>query len=241
MSARFWSRRVARYDWGAIGGALDADGWALLPSLLDGPQCAALAAGYQDPALFRSRVLMARHGYGRGQYQYYAYPLPDPVAALRQALYGPLARIANGWHAALRPSPRFPLFPARHAAFLARCHQAGQCRPTPLLLQYKSGDYNCLHQDIYGEQLFPLQVVVLLSRPGIDFEGGELVLTEQRPRRQSRVEVLPLRQGDAAVFPVAARPVAGAAGAYQVRMRHGVSRLRAGLRHNLGLIFHDAA
>ena len=187
--------------------------------------------------MFRSRVVMGRHGFGRGEYQYFAYPLPDVVAGLREALYKPLAALANRWNATLGIEARYP---ATHAAYRARCHAAGQTRPTPLLLRYGEGDYNCLHQDLYGDEVFPLQVVVLLSAPGRDFTGGEFVLTEQRPRLQSRVEVVPLGQGDAVIFPVNQRPVQGARGPYRVTLRHGVSRVRAGRRHTLGIIFHDA-
>jgi hypothetical protein len=225
-------------DWPRIEADLDDHGWAVIERLLSPAQCRALAALYPVDPLFRSRVIMARHGFGRGEYRYLAYPLPEPVARLRAALYPPLAAIANRWHAALGSGGWFP---ADHAAFLARCHAAGQTRPTPLLLQYLPGDYNCLHQDLYGEHVFPLQVAVLLSAPGSDFTGGELVLTEQRPRQQSRVEVVPVRQGDAAVLPVRHRPVQGARGCYRVALRHGVSRLRSGRRHALGVIFHDAA
>jgi hypothetical protein len=225
-------------DWDGVGAELDHYGCAVLPALLDPEQCAALAAGYGNDALFRSRVVMERHGFGRGEYRYYAYPLPEELARLRSALYPPLARIANRWQAALGLDERYP---AEHAAYLARCHAAGQTRPTPLLLQYGAGDYNCLHQDLYGEHVFPLQVAVLLSRPWDDFSGGEFVLTEQRPRMQSRAEVVPLYQGDAVVFPVHTRPVNGSRGIYRVNMRHGVSRVRSGHRHTLGIIFHDAA
>jgi hypothetical protein len=225
-------------DWDRAGAELDAYGCAVLPALLDPQMCAVLAAGYEDDALFRSRVVMERHGFGRGEYRYYAYPLPEQLAQLRSALYPPLARIANHWQAALGLEERYP---PEHAQYLARCHAAGQTRPTPLLLQYGAGDYNCLHQDLYGEHVFPLQVAVLLSRPGKDFSGGEFVLTEQRPRMQSRAEVVPLAQGDAVVFPVHTRPVNGTRGIYRVNMRHGVSRVRSGHRHTLGIIFHDAA
>ena len=221
----------------ALATDLDARGWAILPGLLDPATCAAIAAGYDDPAQFRSQVVMARHGFGRGEYRYYRYPLPDPIAGLRTALYSSLVPIANRWHERLGIPTRFP---AEHADFLARCHDAGQARPTPLLLRYGPGDYNSLHQDLYGEHVFPLQLAVLLSRPGEDFAGGELVLTEQRPRMQSRVEVVPLGQGDAVVFAVNHRPVAGSRGDYRVAMRHGVSTLRSGRRHTLGIIFHDA-
>ena len=229
--------RVAAAAWPAIAATLDERGYAVMPQLLTPAECAALVAMYREPAHFRSRVVMARHGYGRGEYQYLAYPLPGLVADLRETLYPPLAAIANRWQATLRLDVRFP---PTHAEFLARCHDAGQRRPTPLLLQYGVGDYNCLHQDLYGEHVFPLQVAVLLSAPGRDFGGGEFVLTEQRPRLQSRVEVVALGQGDAVVFAVHQRPVQGSRGAYRVNMRHGVSRLTRGARHTLGLIFHDA-
>lgn len=225
-------------DWQHIEEDLNRHGCAVVPGLLDPGACLALAAQYEQPGRFRSRVVMERHGFGRGQYQYFAYPLPEAVAALRTALYAPLAAIANRWQAALGLEARFP---PEHAAFLARCHAAGQVRPTPLLLRYGEGDYNCLHQDLYGEHVFPLQLAVLLSRPQLDFTGGEFVLTEQRPRMQPRVEVVPLLQGDAVIFPVAQRPVNGVRGSYRVSMRHGVSRLRSGARHTLGVIFHDAS
>ena len=217
---------------------LDAQGAALIPGLLPPQACRELAALYSRDELFRSRVVMAHHGYGRGEYRYFGYPLPQPVGHLRTALYALLAPAANRWQEALGLAPRFP---PRHAEYIARCHAAGQQRPTPLLLQYGPGDYNCLHQDLYGEHVFPLQVVVLLSIPGRDFEGGEFVMTEQRPRLQSRPMVLPLRQGDAAVIAVQHRPVQGVRGVYRVNLRHGVSRVRSGQRHTLGLIFHDAA
>jgi uncharacterized protein len=193
---------------------------------------------YEDDKLFRNRVIMARHGYGQGEYRYFAYPLPDLVQKLRTAIYPDLARIANGWAQALGKDATYP--PA-HAEYLAECHAAGQTRPTPLLLRYGTGDFNCLHQDLYGAMMFPLQLAVLLSRPGEDFAGGEFVLVEQRPRQQSRAEVVPLRQGDAVVFAVNSRPVQGTRGSYRVNLRHGVSKLRAGHRHTLGIIFHDAA
>lgn len=232
------SERIDALDGSAIGAELDAQGSAVIPGLLAPPECAALAALYADDARFRSRVVMARHGFGRGEYKYFGYPLPDPVAALRSALYVRLAPIANRWHAAMGIDTRFP---ACHAAFIERCHAAGQCRPTPLLLQYREGDYNCLHQDLYGAQVFPLQVVILLSEPGRDFSGGEFVMTEQRPRMQSRAQVVPLRQGDAALIAVQHRPVQGTRGVYRVNLRHGVSRVRSGLRHTAGIVFHDAA
>jgi hypothetical protein len=229
--------KVAQLDWERIGSELDAYGCAVVSGLLTASECAGYARSYGDAALYRSRVVMERHGFGRGEYQYFAYPLPAPLEALRSALYQPLAQIANRWHAAMGIEQRFP---ARHAEFIARCHGAGQQRPTPLILQYREGDYNCLHQDLYGEHVFPLQVAVLLSRPGADFTGGEFVLTEQRPRMQSRAEVVGLEQGDAVIFPVHYRPVNGSRGVYRVNMRHGVSRLRSGARHTLGIIFHDA-
>ena len=225
-------------DWPAVAGALDAQGWAAVPELLDDTECNDIAALYDEGKVFRSRVVMARHGFGRGEYRYFAYPLPPIVQALRAGLYPHLAPIANGWHERLGVAARFP---AEHAAFLDRCHRAGQALPTPLLLRYGAGDYNCLHQDLYGEHVFPLQVAVLLSRPGEEFSGGQFVLAEQRPRMQSRIEVVPLFQGDAVVFAVNARPVRGARGDYRVKMRHGVSPLRGGRRHTLGVIFHDAA
>jgi hypothetical protein len=224
-------------DWRQVEQELDAHGCAVLTGLLADDECAALAASYDDDARFRSRIVMGAHGFGRGEYKYFDHPLPPVVAALRTALYPPLAEIANRWNAALGSEIRYP---ADHAGFLRRCHKAGQTRPTPLLLQYGAGDYNCLHQDLYGEHVFPLQVAVLLSEPGHDFTGGEFVLTEQRPRMQSRAEVVPLRQGDAVVFPVHHRPVQGSRGVYRVNLRHGVSRLRSGHRHTLGIIFHDA-
>jgi uncharacterized protein len=229
--------RVAALDWSAVAAALDAQGCAVVGPLLGADACAALVARYDEDARFRSRIVMARHGFGRGEYKYFAYPLPDEVAALRAALYPPLATIANRWNDAMGVATRYP---DEHAAFLARCHAAGQERPTPLLLRYGAGDFNCLHQDLYGEHVFPLQATLLLSRPGADFSGGEFVLTEQRPRMQSRAEVVPLSQGEAVVFPVHHRPVRGTRGIYRVNMRHGVSRLRAGRRHTLGVIFHDA-
>jgi hypothetical protein len=225
-------------DWDRVGAELDEVGCAVLPGLLDPERCAAYATAYGDEELYRSRVVMERHGFGRGEYRYFAYPLPAHLAMLRTALYPPLARIANRWQAVLGQDGHFPV---EHAAYLARCHAAGQEKPTPLLLRYGAGDYNCLHQDLYGEHVFPLQVAVLLSRPGVDFDGGEFVLTEQRPRMQSRAEVVPLAQGDAVVFPVSQRPVQGTRGVYRVNMRHGVSRIRRGSRHTLGIIFHDAA
>ncbi len=229
--------RAAGLDWTRIATELDAQGCAATGPLLSATECAALAAAYDDDALYRSRVVMARHGFGKGEYRYFAYPLPDPVAALRAACYPPLAAIANRWNAALSETIRFP---DELAAFLARCHKAGQRKPTPLVLRYGAGDYNCLHQDLYGEEVFPLQLAILLSAPGRDFTGGEFVLTEQRPRMQSRAEVVPLARGEGVIFPVHHRPVRGTRGVYRVNMRHGVSRLRSGSRHTLGIIFHDA-
>jgi hypothetical protein len=224
-------------DWAAIEAELDRTGAAVLRGLLSAAQCQALAALYDQDQGFRSRVIMARHGFGRGEYRYFANPLPLLVQHLREGLYSGLSPIANRWHERMGLAARFP---GDHAAFLRRCHEAGQTRPTPLLLRYNPGDFNCLHQDLYGEHVFPLQVAILLSQPGHDFEGGELVLTEQRPRMQSRAMVLPLAQGDAAVFAVNWRPVRGARGDYRVALRHGVSELRGGQRHTLGVIFHDA-
>jgi hypothetical protein len=229
--------RVAALDWQRTATDLDAQGCAVLPGLLAADECAALATLYEDDAKFRSRIVMGRHGFGRGEYKYFAYPLPEPIVSLRPALYAPLSRIANRWNEAMGIAIRYP---DDHAAFLKRCHEAGQTRPTPLLLRYETGDYNCLHQDLYGEHVFPLQVAILLSQPGEDFSGGEFVLTEQRPRMQSRVEVVPLRQGDAVAFAVHHRPVQGTRGVYRVNLRHGVSRLRSGRRHTVGVIFHDA-
>jgi hypothetical protein len=229
--------RVAALDWPQVERDLDAYGNATLEGLLTPEECAMLAGLYADEARFRSRVVMARHGFGRGEYQYFAYPLPELVAGLRAALYPPLAQVANRWNEALRIDVRYP---PDHASFLERCHRAGQERPTPLLLQYGPGDYNCLHQDLYGEHVFPLQVAILLAEPGRDFTGGEFVLAEQRPRLQSRPEVVPLRQGDAVAFAVHHRPVEGSRGSYRVTLRHGVSRIRSGHRHTLGIIFHDA-
>jgi len=229
--------RVEGLDWAQANSDLDAQGCAILNGLLSQDECRALAALYPDDAHFRSRVVMGRHGFGRGEYKYFCYPLPDPIAALRPALYARLVGTANRWNQAMGIDINYP---ARHDAFLKRCHDAGQVKPTPLLLQYEEGDYNCLHQDLYGEHVFPLQVAFLLSEPGRDFEGGEFVLTEQRPRMQSRAEVVRLTQGDAVAFAVHHRPVQGTRGSYRVNMRHGVSRLRSGRRHTLGVIFHDA-
>jgi len=227
-----------RVDWPAVEAHLDEHGWAICRRVLTAEACRAVAARYDESGTFRSHVVMARHGFGRGEYKYFAYPLPAPIAALRTEAYARLVPVANRWHAQLGLDASFP---PEHDAFLARCHAAGQVRPTPLLLQYGEGDFNALHQDLYGAHVFPLQLAVLLSRPGIDFDGGEFVLTEQRPRMQSRVHVVPLAQGDAVIFAVSHRPVTGARGPYRVTMRHGVSRLHRGRRHTLGIIFHDAS
>ena len=229
---------LASVAWPRVLAELDAQGAAVIPGLLDGAECRAMAARYQDADGFRSRVVMQRHGYGQGEYRYFDYPLPALVQQLRTAIYPRLVPLAHRWHERMGIEIRYP---AEHADYLARCHAAGQTRPTPLLLQYGTGDYNCLHQDLYGEQVFPLQVAVLLSQPGTDFTGGEFVLTEQRPRMQSRAEVVPLQQGDAVVFAVHHRPVLGSRGSYRVNLRHGVSRIRSGQRHTLGIIFHDAS
>jgi uncharacterized protein len=232
------AERVAAIDWARVSVDLDAEGSALIERLISPAECEALASLYPVEALFRSRVVMARHGFGRGEYKYFSYPLPGLVECLRSALYPRLAPIANRWYDAMGIDVRFP---DRHVDFIERCHAAGQQRPTPLLLQYGAGDYNCLHQDLYGEHVFPLQLTILLSEPGRDFEGGEFVMTEQRPRMQSRPQVVPLRQGDAVVFAVHQRPVQGTRGWYRVNLRHGVSRVRSGHRHTAGIIFHDAA
>lgn len=229
--------RVTGLDWERIASDLDDKGYAVVPRLLTRGDCADVIALYDGPAAFRKRVVMEKHGYGRGEYQYFAYPLPDLVAALRAAFYPHLVPIANRWHEAMGIDVRFP---DDHAAFLRRCHDAGQVRPTPLILKYGAGDYNRLHQDLYGEHVFPLQATVLLSKPGEDFSGGEFVLTEQRPRMQSRAEVVPLDRGDAVIFAVRHRPARGPRGYHRVALRHGVSPLRSGSRYTLGLIFHDA-
>jgi uncharacterized protein len=229
--------RLNNLPWERIEADLDIYGGAVLKHLLTPSEGAAVAAMYADDRAFRSRIVMARHGFGSGEYKYFSYPLPHLVESLRTELYPRLAPIANRWNEALRSEVRYP---TTHAQFLKRCHAAGQRRPTPLLLQYGEGDYNCLHQDLYGEHVFPLQVAVLLSEPGRDFEGGDFVLSEQRPRMQSRVEVIPLRQGDAVAFAVHHRPVQGTRGTYRVNLKHGVSRIRRGHRHTLGIILHDA-
>jgi len=229
--------RVDALDWGQIAAELDGQGCAVLPGLLTAPACEGIAGLSLDDGLFRSKVVMGRHGFGRGEYKYFSYPLPDLIAELRPALYAQLTATANRWNQTMGIDIRYP---ASHAAFIKRCHDAGQTRPTPLLLQYGEGDYNCLHQDLYGEHVFPIQVAILLSQPGRDFTGGEFVLTEQRPRMQSRPEVVPLTQGDAVAFAVHHRPVQGTRGPYRVNLRHGVSRIRSGHRHTVGVIFHDA-
>jgi hypothetical protein len=229
--------RLKGIDWPRVSADLDARGAAVIEGLLAPAACEALAALYTDAGRFRSRVVMARHGFGRGEYQYFRYPLPEPLGRLRAGLYPPLAALANRWSEAMGIDTRFP---HTHTRFLKRCHAAGQRRPTPLLLRYGAGDYNCLHQDLYGEHVFPLQLTILLSVPGRDFTGGEFVLTEQRPRMQSRAMVVPLAQGDAVAFAVRHRPVRGTRGAYRVNLRHGVSEVRSGQRHTAGIIFHDA-
>lgn len=229
--------RVAAYDWPALAQELDGFGCAVLPKLLSPAECRTISGLYPEEEHFRSHVHMARHGFGKGEYRYFKYPLPDLLDGLRTALYPRLVNVANEWAERMGIDERYPL---EHASFLKQCHDAGQARPTPLLLRYVPGDYNCLHQDLYGDLFFPIQVAILLSEPGADFTGGEFVLTEQRPRMQSRVEVVPLRQGDAVAFAVHNRPVRGTKGNYRVNLRHGVSRLRSGMRHTVGIIFHDA-
>ena len=231
------STRVAAYDWQAIASELDNYGCAVLPKLLSREECRNIAALYPDERHFRSHVRMAAHGFGKGEYRYFRYPLPPLIDGLRTALYPHFAGVANGWNGRMKIDERYP---GDLASFLRRCHEAGQTRPTPLLLQYVPGDFNCLHQDLYGDLAFPIQVAILLSEPDEDFTGGEFVLTEQRPRMQSRVEVVPLRQGDAVAFAVHNRPVLGTKGNYRVNLRHGVSRVRSGMRRTVGIIFHDA-
>lgn len=228
--------RVGRYDWPALADEISTHGCAILKSLLSVEESMAAAELYLDKQRFRSHIVMARHGFGKGEYQYFNYPLPGVVGGLRKALYPRLATVANRWNEQMQLDRRYP---TDHMAFLEQCHALGQTRPTPLLLQYVAGDFNCLHQDLYGDLAFPIQVAILLSEPDRDFTGGEFVLTEQRPRMQSRVEVVPLRQGDAVAFAVHNRPVAGSKGYYRVNLRHGVSRIRSGMRHTLGIIFHD--
>ncbi len=229
---------LADRDWESVAVELDADGASVLPRLLSHADCDGIAGFYEDDGIFRSRVVMARHGFGRGEYKYFNYPLPATIGKLRTAVWPKLVPTANRWNEAMRINVRYP---ETHAEFIERCHGAGQSRPTPLVLSYGAGDYNCLHQDLYGQHVFPLQLAVLLSEPGRDFTGGEFVLTEQRPRMQSRPQVVPLGKGDAVIFAVHHRPVQGTRGYYRVNMRHGVSRIRTGNRRTLGIIFHDAA
>jgi hypothetical protein len=229
--------RLETYDWDAVASNLNSYGCAVLEGLLTANECKSTAALYPNDEMFRSHVHMARHGFGKGEYKYFRYPLPGLLDTLRPALYSRVVTVANDWNARMKVAAQYP---QQHADYLKLCHKAGQVRPTPLLLQYATGDFNCLHQDLYGELAFPLQFTILLSQPGIDFTGGEFVLTEQRPRMQSRVEAVPLQQGDAVVFAVNSRPVQGSKGVYRVNMRHGVSRIRSGQRHTLGIIFHDA-
>lgn len=236
-SSQSISERVGTVDWERVSHNLDAHGSAKIERLLSSEECEMLAALYSQDEIFRSRVVMERHGFGRGEYKYFSYPLPDLIMGLRTAIYPYLVSIANRWNSAMGSDTRYP---AKHVDFIARCHQAGQVKATPLLLQYGANDYNCLHQDLYGEHVFPLQLTILLSDPGRDFTGGEFVMTEQRPRMQSRPEVVPLRQGDAVLFAVNRRPVQGSRGVYRVTLRHGVSRVRSGRRHTAGIIFHDA-
>jgi hypothetical protein len=230
-------KRIDNVDWEKVAADVNESGWSMLSGVLSPSEAAATAAMYSHQSAFRSTVMMARHGFGRGEYKYFSYPLPPLVAELRAAIYPRLSPIANHWNELMGIAARFP---AAHGEFLARCHAAGQARPTPLLLQYGDGDYNALHQDLYGEHVFPLQAAFLLSEPGVDFTGGEFILTEQRPRMQTRAEVVPLGKGDAVVFAVHHRPQKGSKGYYRVNMRHGVSRIRSGRRHTLGVIFHDA-
>jgi uncharacterized protein len=232
------SNHINGLDWARIGGDLDARGFATTGKLLDADQCAALAGLYPRTDTFRSHIIMARHGFGQGEYKYFAYPLPDVIGSLREAVYPHLVPIANRWAELMNQSQRFP---DKLADMLERCHQAGQKRPTPLLLKYKADDYNCLHQDLYGEHVFPMQVVICLNEPGEDFEGGEFVVVEQRPRMQSKAEIVPLRRGEGAIFAVSHRPHKGSKGYYRVNLKHGVSRVRSGNRHTCGIIFHDAA
>jgi len=229
--------RVADHDWDAIGAELNGYGCAVLPKLLTTGECRSIAALYPQEVHFRSHIHMARHGFGKGEYRYFKYPLPAPIGELRTALYARIVPYANAWNERMKIAVRYP---AAHADYLKACHAAGQVRPTPLLLQYSAGDYNCLHQDLYGEHVFPLQVAILLCEPDQDFTGGEFVLTEQRPRMQSRASVIPLQRGDAVIFAVHHRPVRGVRGSYRVNLRHGVSAVRNGNRYTLGIIFHDA-
>jgi hypothetical protein len=231
------AERISAIDWEQISRELDEHGWATIHQLLSPAECHLLSSFYERDEMFRSRVVMERHAFGRGEYKYFNYPLPEIITDVRTHCYPHLAVIANRWTIAVGSRIRYP---DKHADFLARCHQAGQTKPTPLLLRYETDDYNCLHQDLYGEHVFPLQITVLLAEPGRDFTGGEFVLTEQRPRMQSRPTVVSLRQGDAVIFAVQHRPVQGSRSVYRVNMRHGVSRVRSGLRYTLGVIFHDA-
>jgi hypothetical protein len=231
------TEKIDAIDWAHVQVCLDTYGYAVVRGLLQPSDCHALAEQYDTDPLYRSRIVMSRHGFGKGEYKYFAYPLPPIIATLRATIYPHLVPIANRWNEMMKIAVRYPM---KHAAFIDRCHAAGQLRPTPLILQYEQDDYNCLHQDLYGEHVFPIQVAVLLSQPQRDFTGGEFVLTEQRPRMQSRAEVVPLEQGDAVIFAVSHRPVQGTRGVYRVNMRHGVSRLRSGRRHTVGIIFHDA-
>jgi hypothetical protein len=229
--------RVSQYDWETLSEELSGNGCAVIEKLLSPEECQQITALYPQEAHFRSHIHMSRHGFGKGEYRYFKYPLPDLVGGFRTALYPHLAGMANNWNERMGIDQRYPV---RHVEFLKTCREHGQNRPTPLLLKYVAGDFNCLHQDLYGELAFPLQATILLSEPGRDFVGGEFVLTEQRPRMQSRVEVVPLRQGDAVIFAVHNRPVRGTKGNYRVNLRHGVSRVRTGMRHTVGIIFHDA-
>jgi len=229
--------KIEKIDWVGVSQDLDEQGSAMIDQLLSADECRAISSLYPEDGAFRSKVVMGRHGFGRGEYKYFSYPLPDLIAGLRTAVYPRLVPIANRWNTAMGIDVRYP---EQHADFIERCHQAGQVRPTPLLLQYGAGDYNCLHQDLYGEHVFPLQLAILLSEPGKDFTGGEFVMTEQRPRMQSRPMVVPLRQGDGVVFAVHNRPVQGTRGFYRVNLRHGVSRIHSGHRYTVGIIFHDA-
>jgi hypothetical protein len=238
IPVRDFSHGIKVFDWERVSNDLDAQGCALIENLVTSEECDALVRLYAMEDIFRSRVVMGHHGFGRGEYKYFRYPLPGIISGLRTSIYPRLVPVANRWNEAMGIDARYP---AKHPDFIKRCRAAGQLRSTPLLLQYTPGDYNCLHQDLYGEHVFPIQVTILLSEPGRDFTGGEFVLTEQRPRMQSRPEVVPLRQGDAVAFAVHHRPVQGARGVYRVNLRHGVSRLRSGHRHTAGIIFHDAA
>jgi uncharacterized protein len=236
-TARTLETSLEAFDWPGLLKHLDTYGWVMFENLLTAAECETIAGLYDEERHFRSRVVMAQHGFGRGEYKYFSYPLPELVARLRSALYPWLAPVANRWNEAMGSGVRYP---DTHAAFIERCHKAGQTRPTPLLLRYTKDDYNALHQDLYGEHVFPLQIAILLSQPETDFTGGEFVLVEQRPRMQSRAEVIPLRQGSGVLFAVHNRPVQGNRGAYRANMRHGVSRVRSGRRHTVGIIFHDA-